>query len=352
MRRIEFCFLFVLIASMFSCAKAAPTSSPSLASTRPARAWLTLEEDGKFVGYAEIAEELSQGILKEEHVPEAPGFKEFSPAFLAETSVSADGVTVVRALGEPFVKSFRKLLNRTLRSEGYSGLSASEFEEALRCGQLTCHFGSVMVSFDRKGTMILGDYACIAGLECGDNLLFSVTSPENQDEITASITLYGVISRGKVTMACVTEEDRKERVENAVPARDPADSDPWLVTWEELFPILQGVVSLEETDVKRRGVAACNISPEGVNMGLVVVASRALNQYALQVGGEGGMDAFLDLVAGNGQSFPLWEDPCLPKAIAPFLRDQGITLVGDEELTEQCVEWKRSSQSSAPPGRE
>ncbi len=127
-----------------------------------------------------------------------------------------------------------------------------------------------------------------------------------------------------------------------VSAPDFEDRCPWLVQWEELLPILRGVTSLEDTDGKQRGICPGNISTESVNMALVVLAARGLNQFARQAGGGMGMYGFLELVAGNDSRPPLWEDPCLPQEIAPLLFKEGIGILIPEELLAACAAMRRS----------
>ncbi len=341
MTKKAFVLAFLCVPLVFACAKTSPpATSPYVSSGEPARAWLTVQHEGQIIAWREIAGELSEEILKKDPLPAMPDVKEFAPAFLAETEVSADGVTVVRSVGESFADPFRKLLNATLEEKRHPRLSRRGFKKALRDGQLTCHFAATTVR--PQGNILVGDnYACVEGLECTDNLLFSLTPPEDQGKITASIALLGVEGNGG--NPCVFGlEDTSEHA--STPPDVAEEGGPWLIEWEALLPILQGLTGLGDTGSRRRGFCLGNIPPEaGVDMRIAYEVEEALTEYAHRIGGrEEGIAVFLDLVAGVGPAPPLWEDPCLPQEIAPLLFKERIGILIPAELLAACAAMRRS----------
>ncbi len=344
-RSVRLAFLIASAALALSCAKTAPPiTSPSLPSEPAAPAWLTVQDDRKFVAYTEFSGELPPGTLKEDPFPGPAdvkmNVKEFSHEFLAKTSVSADGVTVVRALGESFTDPFRRVLNALLLEKDYPELTMREFRKALRRGQLTCHAG-LETGYIEGGTWVRTGYSCVTSVKCINNLLFSLVPPMDPEKLTASLALF---REGESdTRACVPEFASGGGAE---------PSGPWLVEWRDLLPVLQGVTSLEETDTKIMGVCLRNISPEeaGGDMGLADAASAALIQFAHAIGGEEGIMVLLDLVAGRGATPPLWEDPCLPQKLAPMLFRERIGILIPEDLLGACANSRAARETASGAG--
>ncbi len=293
------------------------------------RVFLTVETDRKIVAWSEITD-IAGPALGENS---APDVGKFAPGSV-EYELSGDGVAVVTTVKEPFGSSLRNALHGLLAEGGHGPLSGRGFRQALRRGQLTCHFGATTVAEKT--------YAGVAGLDCVNNLLFSTTPSKDPGRLIPSLALIGVSEEEDAGF--VPEEDLAEAAARAGPTGG------WVLDWQMLLPILKGVTVAEKA-VLEAGRTSTTVEicpenlPDGVTEDAGLVGAVAAALIAFRRSPEGGKLIF-ERVRGKELSL-LWDDPCFPGKLAPFLFVEHVGLLVPDELRKACSNLEANAVSEA-----